>query len=265
MITTVKDIMTIAEKIAPPGLAADWDNTGLIIGRIDMPAKKILFALDATDEVISEAVRIGANIIITHHPILFKPTNKIVSSSPLGATLLTLIENRIAALAMHTNLDAAEGGTNDVLAETLGITDTLPLGEPPSMGRIGNLSEPMNLDAFAERVKTALGLSSVRFCGDPASPIKRVCVVCGSGSDIDIFKQAVGAGADAYVTGDIRYHEAQRALSIGLSLIDATHYASENLVIEKLKARFDAGLAGIGIETAITETDGQVFKTTGGI
>ncbi|MDR1210083.1 MAG: Nif3-like dinuclear metal center hexameric protein [Clostridiales bacterium] len=251
------DIIRAAETIAPPELSAEWDNSGLIVGRAGADAGRVLVALDATREVCREAAAVGAGLIVTHHPPIFKPIQRVADCDALGDKLLFLIENGIAVYAMHTNLDAADGGTNDTLARLLGLTAIDSLGDPPAMGRVGNIPEPLPLRGFAGAASRALGTDALRFTGDPRRIVKRAAVVTGSGSDRKLFRRALSQGADVFITGDVRYHEAQDAIDMGLCLIDATHYATENIVIPPLAARLrelvpDAEF----IESA---ADGQVF------
>jgi dinuclear metal center YbgI/SA1388 family protein len=259
------------ENIAPPSFAENWDNVGLIVGRREKPITKILVALDATSAVVAEAIALGAELIITHHPIIFKAISKINGDSPLGEKLLILAERQISVFSAHTNLDIAQGGTNDILAERLGLSDIsplLPVGNAAanglSIGRKGVLPLPLRLADFADRVKRSVGLSAIRFVGDADQRIKTVGLSTGSASNAANFKEAALGGCDVFVTGDIRFHEAQDALAIGLALVDATHYASENLAVEKLSGYLRRELHKIGMETEVTvacsSVDGQVFK-----
>lgn len=254
-------MIRIAEGLYPPELAASWDNSGFLVGRLDAQVESILFSLDVTDAVIDEALSIGAQLIISHHPIIFKPISHITDTTPLGAKLLRLTENCIAAYAMHTNLDAGEGGTNDTLANALELDSVELMGEPPSMGRVGILKKAETLSTFGERVKQACGLRTIRVFGDPDSIVSRVGIVTGSGSNPALFSDAKRLGCDVYVTGDIKFHEAQEAHDMGLALVDATHYASEVIALEQLSKSLNEGFAreGFEIKTYISNVNGQVF------
>ncbi len=260
------DIIDILERFAPSCLAEGWDNVGLIVGSRQANIKKILVALDATMDVVDEAVAIGAELIITHHPVIFKPIPKISDDTPLGRKLLKIIQNGICIYSMHTNLDIAPGGTNDELARILGVENTGAMfitdDGVSAIGRKGVLSEPMSLGQFAEHVKDRLGLSSIRFVGEADCVIKTVGISTGSASNSKNFAEAKAAMCDAFITGDIRFHEAQEALTIGLCLIDATHYASENIIVGKIAEIVGSKLKECGINISIipSAVDGQVFK-----
>ncbi|MDR2903393.1 MAG: Nif3-like dinuclear metal center hexameric protein [Clostridiales bacterium] len=264
------DIIDMMEKLAPPSLAESWDNSGLLIGRRAAGVKKILVALDATAEVVREAVEIGADMIVTHHPVIFKPMAQINGDTPLGEKLLTLIEQKIAVYAAHTNLDIAQGGTNDTFAESIGLTAVEPLLQTENavfaaIGRMGRLKTPMSLSAFAAEIKRKIGLPTIRFVGDGDRRIETAGLSTGSASNAKNFIEAQKRGCDVFITGDIRFHEAQDALALGLPLIDATHYASENLVADKISAYLRKELDALkksGITVVRSHTDGQVFQNS---
>ena len=264
MAVTCGDIALYMEKLAPPDLAEDWDNVGFLLGRRQKTVSRILVALDAIDEVIEEAVGLNADMIITHHPILFKPIDRITDDNPLGKRLLRVLEQGIAVYAAHTNLDTAWGGTNDALAACLGLRNVEPillLDEAPSMGlgRKGILPKKTTLDALSVMVKERLSLPAVRYVGDGKQKVQTVGICTGSASGLKYFTGAVAAGCEVYITGDIRFHEAQDALSMGLPLIDATHYASEAVVIPCLVDGLRDAFGPAVVVTA-SAVDGQVFR-----
>ena len=176
--------------------------------------------------------------------------------------MLRLIEKKIAVYAAHTNLDVAEGGTNDVLCARIGLKEVQPLiydeGEL-AIGRHGMLAEAVTLGAFASSVKQALGLDAVRICGDANRLVRHVAVCTGSGSKYAYLRQVKAAGCDVYITADIGFHEAQDALADGLALIDATHFASEALIVEALRERLALALADEAVEVVASQVNGQVF------
>lgn len=266
------DIISMMEKLAPLYLAESWDNVGLIIGRRDRVITKILIALDATAEVVDEAVKIGAELIITHHPVIFKSITEVSDTTPLGKKLLKLIENKICVYSMHTNLDIAWGGTNDEFAERIGLTNIEPMiisdtavesGIVQAIGRKGILQNPISLESFAAFVKEKIGLDCIRFAGEADRIVKTVGLSTGSGSNVKNFREAIKHGCNVFITGDIRFHEAQEALSLGLALIDATHYASENLIVNKINnyLRLELNEKNIDISVINSLVDGQVFKS----
>ncbi|KXL54014.1 putative GTP cyclohydrolase 1 type 2 [Anaerotignum neopropionicum] len=373
MLVKVKDIVAFMEGVAPSQLAEDWDNTGLAVGDPDHRVKKVLVALDVIDSVVEEAVEIGADLILTHHPmLLFRKINSITKTDALGRRIYKLIENEVAALSAHTNLDVAKGGTNDVLAEMIGLThveileetwaeelkkivvyvpqshldvvreamcaagaghigsyshctfqtagegtflpqegtspyigtegilektpevrletiapggkvekileaikavhpyeevayDIYPVeqkGKKEGIGRIGDLKQPMVFSDFALVLKEKLGLEGIiRLVGDSNKEIQRVGLCTGSGTEF--FSTAKKQGADLYLTGDLKFHEAQKALELGLCVGDITHYASEVIIVPVLqKALLEAAKQkDWDLEVVCSKVNGQTFWT----
>lgn len=368
----VKDIMGVMEGIAPKKLAESWDNVGLAIGDPEKEVKKILVALDVIDPVVEEAKAIGAEMIVTHHPmLLFKKIESITTQDALGRRIFNLIENGIAAFSAHTNLDIAAGGTNDVLAELAGLKEVelleetwaqsfkkivvyvpvgheeavreamcaagaghigayshctfgaagkgtfLPLegtnpflgeqgrletadeirletivpaeetkaviqamlaahpyeeaaydiypveqkGKREGIGRIGVLPEAVLFRDFAAMLKERLGLDAIRLVGDPDKMVKKVGLCTGAG--VSFTSLAAAMGCDAYLTGDIKYHEAQEAVEKGIAVADVTHYASEVLIVPVLQKKLQEAAKENGweIEVVCSEVNGQTFWT----
>ena len=257
------DLINELENFAPMYLAESWDNPGLIVGDTESDIKKILVALDATDAVIDEAIDVGADIIITHHPMLFSAIKKITNETPIGVKLRKLIKNDIAHFAMHTNLDIAFGGTNDELARISGLKDIEVLresceqnGQTNGLGRIGNLEKETNFGDLVRIIKKGLGLNSLRVVGDTEKKVGRVGLCTGSG--FEFMEDAVKKGADVFITADLRYHESQKAQEAGICVIDATHYASENIIVPVI-CQYLNGLES-KMEVVQSSVDGQVFK-----
>ncbi len=372
MSVKVKDIMGVMETIAPAKLAEGWDKPGLAIGDPEKEVKKILVALDVIESVIEEAKCIGADMIVTHHPmLLFKKIESITADNPLGKRIYALIENGIAAFSAHTNLDVAEGGTNDVLAELAGLEEIeileetwaqelkkivayvpvgyeeavrsamceagaghigayshctfgaagkgtfLPLegtnpflgeqgklevadeirletivpaekvnavvkamiaahpyeeaaydiypveqkGKKEGIGRMGELPEAVPFREFAEMLRKKLQLDHIRLVGDGDKLVKKVGLCTGAG--VDFVSLAAAKGCDAYLTGDIKYHEAQKAVELGIAVADVTHYASEVLIVPVLQKKLmeAAQKNGWNIEVVCSEENGQTFWT----
>ena len=368
----VKDIMSVMERIAPEKLAENWDRPGLAVGEPKREVKKILVALDVTGAVVEEAVALGADMIVTHHPmLLFQKLDRITADTPLGQKIFQLITHGIAAFSAHTNLDVVKGGTNDVLAERIGLQDVqileetwkeplkkiviyvplthaevvrdamcragagqigryacctfgaegigtfLPLeGTNPylgsagkleqaaelrletivpapltaqvlseaiaahpyeevaydiypveqtvrreGIGRIGSLPQELPFAVFAERLKTQLQLDRIRVTGDGQKRIRRVALCTGSGAEY--LSLAHRMGADAYLTGDIKFHEAQKAVEAGLCVADVTHYASEVLIVPILQRKLQEAAEenGWALEVICSNVDGQTFWT----
>lgn len=230
---TVADILKFVESIAPPGLKESWDNVGLLCGRRDREVKKILVALDPFLPVCREAVALGADVLLTHHPLIFSPLKAVSETSEAGECALTLIENGIAAINAHTNLDMAPGGVNDVLAAKVGLgnVEVLPLaGQDHGLIRIGTVEE-MPLADFLAQVKAGLGTPVLRYC-DGGKPVRQVAV--GGGACGGAIDDAAAAGCDTFVTSDIKYNQFRDAQYAGLNLIDAGHFYTENPVCDVL-------------------------------
>lgn len=250
--TKVKDILDFLCGIAPLELQCSFDNAGFQTGRGGREVKKVLLALDVTDWVIDEAREKGAELIISHHPLLFTPLKQFTDESGDGEKLLRLAENGIAVISMHTNLDIAPGGVNDVLIAALGASSEGPLDEE-GCGRIGTLAEPAGMEEFLMRCKQVLQAKGLRYHSS-GRPVQRLAVMGGSGGDC--VERAAKLGCDTYVTADIKYHQFLLAAELGLNLIDADHFCTENPVIpvlcEQLKKAFP------DVEFTISETHGQV-------
>ena len=233
MLATVNDLVELLEELMPSNLAEDWDNVGLMLGRKGKTVKKILLALDLSKEVVEQAVAQKIDLIITHHPAIFKKLKRVVDNDWQQDLLLTLAENGIAVYSAHTNLDCVSTGVNDVLAKFLKLENTEVLDDSNGLGRIGVVEET-SLMEYAQVVKTALKADYV-VVGDAGRKVYKVAVCGGAGSDlIDL---ALAKGADTLVTGDVKYHSAQQAVFSGLNIIDAGHQPTELPVLEKLAER----------------------------
>lgn len=259
-----KTLMEYLEQWAPVTLAESWDNPGLLVGDGEAEVKKVLVALDVTDAVLDEAENLGANWIVTHHPMLFSAMKQITTSTPNGRRILRMAKAGIQHYAMHTNLDIAFGGTNDVLAQVAGLTQVEVLspsceqnGKENGLGRIGMLPKPMAFCDFAEALRKALGLTHINIVGDRNRQVQRVALCTGSG--MDFLLDAAHKGADVYISGDIRFHESQKALDAGICLIDATHYASEVLIVPVIVAYLEQH----GVPAVASQVNGQVFDVLG--
>ncbi len=239
----IQAVMNFMNKIAPKNLAEDWDNPGLLIGNPEVEVTKIFVCLDVSEEVINAAKNFNANLIITHHPLIFHAIKNIRTDLPLGKKISQLIKNDIAVFAAHTNLDSALGGVNDILANKIGLIDVKMFGnEEISLGRLGRLREPVSLEDFAEHIKKVLNTENIRVIRAGDFKISKVGICGGAGADF--ISKAKFFGADIFVTGDVKYHEAQSAVENKIHVIDAGHFATEfpivHEVAEKLRAEFPA-------------------------
>lgn len=224
---TVSDVLTFLEAIAPPDLAESWDNVGLLAGDRAQEVTKVLCALDVTEDVVAEAVENGAELIVSHHPVIFTSVSRVTGDDPTGRILRAAIQHNIALICMHTNADCAEGGVNDALASALFLTGVghMGAGENRMLGRVGELPREMEPREFAGYVKECLRAGGVRYC-DGGKKISRVAV--GGGACGKMMDDALKCGAQAFVIGDCSYDLMQRAQAIGLTLVDAGHFPTEN-------------------------------------
>ena len=237
-----KDVMYEIEKEYPLNYALSWDNVGLLVGRDDKEVKRIYIALDATDEVIDEAVRTGADMLITHHPMIFSPIKRIHNLDFVGERILKLIQNDISYYAMHTNYDVlgmadlSGDKMNMKNAEILEVTAEGDIGkedEPEGIGRVSDLETPMTLRECCEDVKSAFHLGAVKVFGNLEEKVKRIAICPGSGKSV--IQAALDKNADVLITGDIGHHEGLDAIDMGMCVIDAGHYGLEHVFIDDMK------------------------------
>ena len=252
--TTVGDVFTFLDKKAPVSGKMDFDNVGLLVGRRSAEVGRVLVSLDITGEVIAEAAERGCQLIVSHHPLFFS-LSAVSDASWEGEMALALAERGIAAICMHTNLDAAEGGVNDALMAALGGTVTDTLDPESGIGRVGVLPAPAPFAQFLPFVKEALHANGLRY-HDACRPVERLAVCGGSGGGwLDL---AAAAGCDTYVTADVKYHQFLQAKHLGLNLIDADHFCTENVVVPVL-AEWLAG-AFPSVDVGISQTHGQTAR-----
>lgn len=243
--TSVKDILTLIETLAPPYMKESWDRVGLNCGHLDRPVEKILVALDPFKEVCEEALEMEADLLVTHHALIWTP-GFITDLDEQGRNTLFLIEHNIACINAHTNLDQAPGGVNDILAARLGLSDIAVIdpkgedieGRPWGLLRMGTTDE-QPLQSFLTTVKNRLGCDGLRYV-DAGKPVSRVAV--GGGACAGEMYKAAAAGCDTFVTADVRYNQFWDAQSLGINLIDAGHFHTENPVCvylcEKIREAF---------------------------
>ena len=245
-----RDIMKVIEATYPKHAALEWDNVGLLVGRTEKEVKKIYVALDATDEVIEQAVAANADMLITHHPLLFSPLKKITDEHFIGGRVVKLLQHDISYYAMHTNYDVC--GMADISAAILGLdgAETLEVTDKESMegiGKVGDFSGPMSLQSCGEFIKEKFQLDSVKVFGDLSSTVQRVAICPGSGKGMT--ELALEKNADVLVTGDIGHHEGSDAVAQGLAIIDAGHYGLEHIFIEDMANYLRKNIEGIVVET----------------
>ncbi len=232
---THADILAPALSIAPLALQDEWDNSGLQVGQLDAECTGVLLAVDATPEAVDEAADAGLNLLLTHHPLIFRPLRAVTPDTRVGRTVIRAISRGVTIFSLHTPVDRAPGGISAAMAARLGLTDVRPLVPAPGFpaathgyGAVGTLPEPLSLPQLAERVRRAFG-SPVARCSavGPAAPISRVALCGGSGSSF--IADAVAAGAQAMVTSDTTYHTFVDTEGL-ISIIDIGHFESEECV-----------------------------------
>lgn len=250
----LEDFVNIMEQLAPRETALGFDNVGLLVGTRRSEIKKALVALDCTVDVVNEAASIGADLIVTHHPLMFGGIKRILPDDPQSAAVYALIRNDIALFSAHTNLDAAEGGVNTTLCNILGLKN--PVTVPPeNIMRIGTLENTVELDEFAgfveEKLQTCVHISGKNRI------IKRVAVMGGAGGSD--YALAAKYGADAYLTGECKHSQAVEASVLGLAVITAGHHQTEAVVLKPLITYLRAKTDGAAY--FLSEANTPVFRS----
>jgi GTP cyclohydrolase I len=265
----VSDIVGLMEKIAPPFLAESWDNCGLQVGDSHWSVRKVWIALDPLPSVIEAAVRQDVDLVITHHPLIFKPLHKIDLRRPEGKIIAAALKNRTAIYAAHTNLDSAREGINTVLARRIGLDQLVPLVPADTtgsfadtgsamtaglgMGRVGRLDSAVTVGELARNIKKQLGIANAKIAGQTDRMIDRVAVCSGSGGSL--LGDFLASGAEVFVTGDIRYHDARAVEDAGRALIDIGHFASEHIMVDALCNHLGRTVAEAGWDVRIEACD----------
>ncbi len=230
--TAIELYAFLNEKI-PPSLSCEWDNDGLLCcPDPTKEIKRVLVALDITGAVVKAAIEGGYDAIVSHHPMIFSPLSQITPSNHTAKKVIDLCRAGVTAMSFHTRLDAVKGGVNDALAEAIGLTDVTPFGnDGEEIGRIGTLKAPISLSAFADLVKRATGAPTVQVA-DAGKTVSRVAVLGGSGSD-DVIA-AKRAGADTYLSGELKHNWLTDAPDLGINLVAGGHFHTENPVCKVL-------------------------------
>ncbi len=247
------DVIQALEERWNPSFALEWDNVGLLVGREDKEVNRILVALDASDEAVSQAEDLGADLLITHHPLIFSGIRQVTSGNFIGKRIIRLIQKDICCYAMHTNFDVL--GMGRLNEKALGLENTRVLmetcqadGRGEGIGRVGELPGRISLGEFAVKVKNALQIPDVRVYGDPDWMVERAAVSGGSGKGMA--EKALACGADVLVTGDIDYHTGIDAAARKLAVIDAGHYGTEYGFIEYMKGELETMFPRLTVEGA---------------
>lgn len=259
---TLADVVDAVHRRYDPRTRAPWDAGGLECGDPDQPVRRVLLAVDPVAATVDEAIDLGADLLLTHHPLLFRPVTSVAATTPAGRLVHRLVRGGCALLTVHTNADVARDGVAEALAATLGLTGCVPVvpaADDPAtgIGRVGDPAVPTSLARFAEHVEAALPrtVHGVRVAGDPDRPVRRVAVLNGSGGDdLDAVRTT---GADVVVTSDLRHHVASDFLAGGgPALVDVAHAASEWPWLPVAARLLTADLAarGCAVETVVSTT-----------
>lgn len=262
--TTVKDILGCIEKLAPSYMKESWDKVGLNCGHLDAPVTKVLIALDPFEAVCREAKDMGAELLLTHHALIWTP-GFVTDETPTGRNTLFLIENHIAHINAHTNLDCAPGGVNDTLADALGLKNVRVIapngvdneGREWGLLRQGDV-EQTSLQSFLNTVQCKLNCHGLRYV-DGGKPVQHIAV--GGGSCASAMQQVAAAGCDTFVTADVKYNQFYDARQLGINLIDAGHFHTENPVCNVLADAISRDFPHLIVKISEIHTDYMNFFT----
>lgn len=254
---TVADLLEVLERLAPAELAEEWDNVGLLVGRRDQVATGVLVALDLREAVLDEAVARKCDVVVTHHPVIFPSITAVSDATATGRLILRAVELGIAVVSVHTNLDSARDGLNDQMADMLGLTGLVPLrsATPDSalgLGRVGRAPAGATLRDLVNAIGIAFEHAPRTFVGDPDQLVETVALCTGSGASL--IGEAITAGADVYVTGDLKYHDCDRAP--GLALVSLPHGWAERITLRAWTELLEREVApSLPVHFADTDTD----------
>ena len=242
---TKKDLEGLIEGICPSGIQEDWDNCGWQVKTPSNPADTVLVALEVTGDVILEAEKAGAQVILTHHPLLFGGMKKITEEDPAGAFVLELIRKNISVYSCHTSFDKLAGGNNDYLGEVLGLKEVRQPGEEPFF-RTGRIEPAVTLGTFRRNAAEKLEIdpSFIRLCGSPERMVTKAGWCTGSGASF--LEEALAEGCDLFITGDLKYHDAQFAQAKGIAVMDAGHYGTEKIFVPNMARKLEDAAADAG-------------------
>ncbi len=275
-VTNVSTVIEVAERFWPAAGAEEWDVVGLSLGSRTAKVSRVLVAVDITEQTVAEAISLGCELLVSHHPLLLKGVTSLPEDAAKGSLVAKLVGAGIAVFSAHTNADVTVDGTSAFLAEALDVARIQPIvtGSIPEtgLGRVGTLASPMTLDALAQRVATVLPATAagVRFAGDPDREVHRVAVCAGAGDSL--LGHPVVQAADVYITADLRHHPASDALELvsvadGPALIDVSHWASEWLWVDHVAKILQAELPGVEVTCSHIVTDpwtGHIPSGSGG-
>lgn len=261
----INDIIKVVEEIAPPYIAEKWDNVGFLVGDRYLEVKRVLIALEVTDEVIEEAISEKVQLIISHHPLIFKNITTITTDNAVEGRVVKLIKNDIALYSAHTNLDSAEGGTTDALCDVLDIKIESVLlpnknDENVGIGRIGFIEHEQSVETFLKKLKNTGKFDFILYALDSQGLEKKIKKfgICAGSIDFDMIYEAKAKNCDIFISGDLKHHFAQCAKDIEMTIIDVGHYCGENLVVESLKNNLETRVSNIDFITS--KIDAQIIN-----
>ncbi len=241
---TVKDVIEKIEPLMPLDLAESWDNCGLLVGDYDGEVTHIRTALEASEEVIDQAIEDKVDLLVVHHPLLFSPMSAITSSTLRGRKIMKLIQNGIALYAAHTNLDRAQQGLNRYFGEMIGLKNIKSYNEDGFV-LIGSLSREVSLSELVTSISDELRIRGVRYVGNDECRISQVAFCTGSG--MSVLEDGVYEEADVFITGDLKYHDAMDAHEKGQVVIDATHFGTEVMAADLLQRLLSGCIADVKV------------------
>lgn len=256
---TINDACLFLDEFAPTRLAEDWDNVGLLVGDRESAVEKIMTCLTVTPDSAAEAIDRGVNLIVSHHPVLFRATKRITTDTPPSRLLWDLIRAGISIYSPHTGFDSAAEGINQSLCEKIGLEKIEPLDpivdDPESLGagRIGQTSSPVSFAEFTNQVKNHFDLSGVHVVGDKDKQISIVASACGSGGSF--LSKAAKKSCDCFITGEATFHTCLEAESQGINLILLGHYASERFAVEMLAKKIQQRFSDLEVWPSEKESD----------
>lgn len=254
MIPKLKDFLDLLEQVAPARFAEPWDNPGLQVGSYCQEVRKIFLALDPTLKALTSASKTGAQVLLTHHPLIFKPISRLEIHGYPQNVIFQAAKSEISVVAVHTNLDVAKGGMNDILADMLELQHVEVLSKTDEdkgvgLGRIGDLPEPTEFSSVVNNIKKVLRVEKRGLVGQGDRLVRRLAVVAGSGGSL--VPLASENGADLLLTGDVSHHHALEAESLGIALIDGGHFHTEKAAFRNFAGRLREMLTGKGWEITV--------------
>ena len=253
---TIETIVNFLDQLAPPGLAEEWDNVGLLVGNRRRSVARVMTCLTITPTTAAEAIHRKAGLVVPHHPLPFRALRRLTADTTPGRLLLDLIAERIAVYSPHTAMDSAPQGINQQLAKGLGLRGVTPLVYQPdraAAGRWGWLPEPTVLGGLADRVKEFLSIEQLRLVGDPQQAVRTVAVACGAAEDL--LPAARETGCDCMLLGEARFHACLEAQASGIGLLLPGHFASERFAVESLADLLSQRLPGLEVWASREERD----------